>query len=235
MDGGITLGGALAQIFWYVGEIAFKLVPGTVASLTGTDMSGTGPIPAGLTPIQDPVTTNSIIYFLEQTSSPDRYNSLVSGWGQFVSISMVISLMFAGVIIYCFVRIRQVRHMEHVKFDAAAHPVAKQDIPRIQLRWNRITEQANSDNEQNWRLAILEADIMLNELLDLKGYRGDTMADKMKQIQRADFNTVDDAWEAHKVRNQIAHQGSAHQLNDRETRRVIGLYERVFKEAKVIQ
>ena len=235
MDGGITLGEALAQIFWYVGEISFKLVPGTVASLTGTDMSGTGPIPAGLTPIQDPVTTNSIISFLEQTSSSERYNSLVTGWGEFVSISMVISLIFGGIIIYCFVRIRQVRHMEHMKFDAAAHPVAKQDVPRTQLRWNRIVEQAHSENEQNWRLAILEADIMLNELLDLKGYSGDTMVDKMKRIQRADFNTVDDAWEAHKVRNRIAHEGSAHQLNDRETRRIIGLYERVLKEAKVIQ
>lgn len=235
MDGGISFGEALAKVFWYVGEISFKLVPGTVASLTGTDMSGTGPIPAGLSPIAEPVTTNSIISFLEKTSSPERYDSLVSGWGALVSVSMVTSLLLMAVIIYCFVRIRQVRHMERLKFEAAAHPVAKQDIPRTQLRWNRIMEQAHADNEQNWRLAILEADIMLNELLDLKGYKGDTMADKMKQIDRADFNTVDDAWEAHKVRNRVAHDGSAHVLNDREVRRVIGLYERVLKESRVIQ
>ena len=122
-----------------------------------------------------------------------------------------------------------------MKFRAAAHPVAKQDVPRTQLRWNKIVEQANSNSEQHWRLAILEADIMLNELLDLKGYKGDTMADKMKQIGRADFNTVDEAWEAHKVRNRIAHEGSAHKLNDRETRRVIALYEKVFREFKIIE
>lgn len=125
--------------------------------------------------------------------------------------------------------------MEHMRFYAAAHPVKKQDVPRTQLRWNRIVEQAYSDDEQKWRLAILEADIMLNELLDLKGYSGDTMADKMKQIDRADFNAIDDAWEAHKVRNAIAHKGSAHQLNDRETRRIIGLYEKVFREFKIIE
>ncbi|MDO8561926.1 MAG: hypothetical protein Q7S05_03810 [bacterium] len=235
MDGGISFGQALAKVFWYVGEISFKLVPGTVASITGTDVSGTGPIPAGLTPIADPVTTNSIISFLEKTSSPERYNSLVSGWGAFVSTSMVISLLLMAVIIYCSVRIRQVRHMERMKFEAAAHPVAAKDVPRTQLRWNRIMEQARSENEQSWRLAILEADIMLNELLDMKGYKGDTMADKMKQIDKADFNTIDDAWDAHKVRNRIAHDGSAHQLNDHETRRVISLYEHVFKEAGVIQ
>lgn len=235
MDGGISFGEAFAQIFLYVGELAFKLIPGTVASITGTDMSGTGPIPAGLSPITEPVTTNSIVEFLERTSSPERYDSLVSGWGEFVAISMAVSFLLMAVIIYCFVRIRQVRHMEHMRFYAAAHPVKKQDVPRTQLRWNRIVEQAYSDDEQKWRLAILEADIMLNELLDLKGYSGDTMADKMKQIDRADFNAIDDAWEAHKVRNAIAHKGSAHQLNDRETRRIIGLYEKVFREFKIIE
>ncbi len=235
MDGGITFGEALAQVFSYIGEIVFKLVPGTVASLTGTDISGTGPIPAGLAPITEPVTTAGIAKFLERTASAEQYSSLAGGWGTFVSVSMVFSLLLMAVIIYCFVRIRQVRHMEHVKFRAAEHPVAKQDVPRTQLRWNRIIEQTNSDNEQNWRLAILEADIMLSELLDLKGYKGDTMADKMKQIGKADFNTVDDAWEAHKIRNQIAHGGASYQLNHREARRAIGLYERVLKEARVIQ
>lgn len=235
MDGGISFGEALAQIFWYMGELAFKLIPGTVASITGTDISGTGPIPAGLSPIAEPVTTNSIVEFLEQTSSPERYDSLVSGWGEFVSMSMVISLLLMSLIIYCFVRIRQVRHMERMRFEAAAHPVAKQDIPRTQLRWNKVMEQAYSDDGQKWRLAILEADIMLNELLDLKGYKGDTMADKMKQVGRADFNSIDDAWEAHKVRNRVAHEGSAHQLNDRETRRVVGLYGKVFREFKIIE
>jgi len=235
MDGGITFGEALANVFLYMGELAFRLVPGTVASLTGTDISGTGPIPIGLTPITEPITTASIIEFLEKTSSPERYDALVSGWGQFVAISMVISLLLMSVIIYCFVRIRQVRHMEHMKFRAAEHPVAKQDVPRTQLRWNKIVEQANSNSEQHWRLAILEADIMLNELLDLKGYKGDTMADKLKQVERADFNSIDDAWEAHNVRNTIAHEGASYQINNREARRIISLYEKIFREFKIIE
>ena len=235
MDGGITFGEALANVFLYMGELAFRLVPGTVASLTGTDISGTGPIPIGLTPITEPITTASIIEFLEKTSSPERYDALVSGWGQFVAISMVISLLLMSVIIYCFVRIRQVRHMEHMKFRAAEHPVAKQDVPRTQLRWAKILEQAQSDSEQHWRLAILEADIMLNELLDLRGYKGDTMADKLKQVERADFNSIDDAWEAHNVRNTIAHEGASYQINNREARRIISLYEKIFREFKIIE
>jgi hypothetical protein len=56
------------------------------------------------------------------------------------------------------------------------------------------------------------------------------MADKMRQVDRADFRTIDLAWEAHKVRNRIAHEGSAHSLSAREARRVIDLYDAIFKE-----
>ena len=76
---------------------------------------------------------------------------------------------------------------------------------------------------------------MLNELLDVQGYRGETMADKMKQADRATFRSIDAAWEAHGLRNKVAHQGSALLLNAREARRVIGLYEQVFREFKIIQ
>ena len=76
---------------------------------------------------------------------------------------------------------------------------------------------------------------MLNELLDVLGYRGETMADKMKQVVRGDFNTIDLAWEAHKVRNRVAHEGAEHLLSGREARRVISLYEQVFREFKFIE
>src|SRR3989338_4732588 len=109
------------------------------------------------------------------------------------------------------------------------------DVDKTRLRWDRVVEQASADSEHGWRLAILEADIMLNELLDLEGYRGETMADKMKQVDRARFNTIDYAWEAHKIRNQVAHEGAAFPLSAREVRRVIGLYESVFREFDLLK
>jgi len=234
MDGGASIGSALSNIFWFIGQVAFKLVPATVATIIGTESSGAGPIPAGFSPITEPVTAGSIVSFLERTSSQQDFSVFVHRWDVFVAISMVICLILGTGIIYCVIRIRQVRHLERMKFEAAERSVAAEDVPLTHLRWNKVLEQANSDSEQHWRLAILEADIMLNELLDLKGYKGDTMADKMKQVERADFNSIDDAWEAHKVRNTIAHEGASYQINNREARRIIGLYEKIFKEFKVI-
>jgi hypothetical protein len=49
-------------------------------------------------------------------------------------------------------------------------------------------------------------------------------------VAKGDFKTLDAAWEAHKIRNAIAHEGSDFVLSQRESKRVIGLYEMVFNE-----
>lgn len=97
-------------------------------------------------------------------------------------------------------------------------------------RWERVVAHLNSNSPSDWRLAILECDIMLDELLNKEGYLGDTIGDKLKIAKRGDFETLDYAWEAHKIRNAIAHEGQDFELSDRESKRIVGLYERVFRE-----
>lgn len=101
-------------------------------------------------------------------------------------------------------------------------------------KWERVLTHMESSNENDWRLAVIEADIMLSELLDVMHLSGDTIGDKLKAVEKSDFTTLDQAWEAHKVRNQIAHDGQDFHLSQREAKRVIGMYEAVFKEFEFI-
>ena len=97
-------------------------------------------------------------------------------------------------------------------------------------RWKNIQSLINSHNLNDWKQAIIEADILLDEMLDKMGYHGNSIGDKLKQIEASDFLTLNQAWEAHKVRNQIAHQGSNYILSRDEAEKVISLYGEVFKE-----
>lgn len=101
-------------------------------------------------------------------------------------------------------------------------------------RWEKIIELSNSTNESDWRHAIIEADGMLDEFLRSSGYHGESTGEMLKAVEKSDFTTLDQAWEAHKVRNRIAHSRGDFQLSDRETKRVISLYEMVFKEFEII-
>lgn len=105
---------------------------------------------------------------------------------------------------------------------------------KLQERWEKIVANSESTNLSDWRLSIIEADIMLDELLEKLQLPGDTMGDKLKMVEKSDFNTIDNAWEAHKFRNMIAHEGQNFLVNQREIRRIISLYESVFKEFSII-
>jgi hypothetical protein len=234
MGGDVSIGGAIASLLWLATEVMFKWIPGTAISVVGSGNTEATSTALFKGVISEPVTVEEVVRFLDVNTAGGSAE-LFQDWATFVAISIFVSLILGTSIIYCGIRIRQIRRMEALQLEAAVAPVKAQDVSRAQLRWNRIMEQATSDSEQYWRLAILEADIMLNELLDSLGYKGETMGDKMKQVERASFNTIDSAWEAHKVRNEIAHEGSTRVLNARDVRRVIGLYEQVFKEFKYIE
>jgi hypothetical protein len=56
----------------------------------------------------------------------------------------------------------------------------------------------------------------------------------LKNADPAHFRTLQYAWEAHKIRNAIAHEGQDFTLTHREARRIVGLYEAVFREFEYI-
>lgn len=89
----------------------------------------------------------------------------------------------------------------------------------------------SSTSEALWRIGIMEADNLLAESLREKGYRGEGIGEMLKT---ASFKTIDLAWDAHKLRNRVAHEGSNFELTEREAKRAFMLYESVLRELKVI-
>lgn len=174
----------------------------------------------------------------EEPAAPTMLDSflapMLSFWGLFVPIALVLSAVFAGFIVYLYIKTAEIRHLEHEEMHAAHHPVIHEDKSAVQKRFQEVQRLAESTNPNDWRVAIIEADIMLDDLLQSQGYPGDTLGDRLKAVDKADFHTIDAAWEAHKIRNRIAHDGSNHLLNEREVRRVVSLFEAVFREFKYI-
>lgn len=104
------------------------------------------------------------------------------------------------------------------------------EVLEKQNRWIHIQDLVKSYNTNDWRQAIIEADIILEEMLEKMGYDGVTIGDKLKVIEKSDFVTLDKAWSAHKVRNQIAHDGSNFKLTREVAEKTIKDFEEVFRE-----
>lgn len=99
--------------------------------------------------------------------------------------------------------------------------------------WERIIKHLASENPAEWQLAIIEADKLLDELVKTLKPQGENLGERLKSIEPSDFDTLQDAWEAHKVRNQIAHE-SNFTLTRHQVNQTIGHYRRVFEEFELI-
>lgn len=119
---------------------------------------------------------------------------------------------------------------QNAYFDAVPEEKEKSDAAVKSQRWERVLTHLGSPSPSDWKFAILEADIILDELLDASGYRGETVSDKLKRVESSQFRSLEGAWEAHKVRNSIAHEGSSFIVTEREAKRVIDLYRDTFEE-----
>ena len=97
-------------------------------------------------------------------------------------------------------------------------------------RWERVERLMASTAASDWRQAVIEADIILDEMLTRMGYDGASIGDRLKQIEQSDFVTLNKAWEAHKVRNHLAHRGGDYMFPKNEADRIINLYRQVFTE-----
>lgn len=145
-----------------------------------------------------------------------------------LKVSYFISFVAFVAIVYIVSRFRK----ENIKERKLFGPLATtfEESQTKNPRWEKILEQLDSDNPNDWKQAIINADVLLDEAVTSMAYHGDTLGEKLKMIEKSDFLTIDKAWEAHKMRNMIAHEGTDYILTQREAKRVIGLYEEVFKE-----
>lgn len=149
-------------------------------------------------------------------------------WVVVTVLAVLISLFAIFVLIYSTTRLFQVRQ-EEAPLYATISKYAEHE--RLETsRWQYILALVQGTNGSNWRQAIIEADIILDELLTRLGYVGDSVGEKLKQVSPTRFQTLNNAWEAHKVRNEIAHRGMAFELTDRIAYRTIANYEAVFRE-----
>ena len=153
-------------------------------------------------------------------------------WDEFKIASTIISLLLLTGIVYSVLRLSQIGKEEKEKLHRKAVTVAQEETVELRRdeRWERVLENANSDNQNDWRQAIIEADSILDDIVTKAGYPGETLGERLRGIEKGEFRTLDEAWEAHKIRNRIAHDGGAFQLNKREVLRVIHLYQKVFEE-----
>ncbi|HOX40717.1 MAG TPA: hypothetical protein PK263_00815 [bacterium] len=105
------------------------------------------------------------------------------------------------------------------------------DRNHIASKRQEIETMLRSENIHELKQALFEADKMVDHILKLKGYAGETFADRLRSAESyIDRNLYNEIWQGHKVRNQLAHEQGVGVRNN-ELRDAAG---KLLKYAKMV-
>lgn len=93
-------------------------------------------------------------------------------------------------------------------------------------KWLEIEGSLSSDTGSQ-HLAVLNADKLLDRALKARGYKGETMGDRLKSA-RANLSNNNAVWAAHKLRNQIAHEDVS--IKPQTVRQALGAFKKALKD-----
>lgn len=100
-------------------------------------------------------------------------------------------------------------------------------------RWQKILEKLKKGDEANLRLAVIEADSLLGDILKRMGLPGNNMEERLGQINKAEIKSIDKIWEAHKICNRIV-SDSKTRISFEEAERAVGDIETALKELEYL-
>ncbi|MCA9352587.1 hypothetical protein KC901_00180 [Patescibacteria group bacterium] len=145
----------------------------------------------------------------------------------FYILSGIITAAFLGGCIYSWLGILSVSEREKDRKEKHFKIIRENKSPRAQ-QWDSIVNMFRSDDPVQWRMAIIDADTVLEELITELGYQGDTFGEKLMSLKHDGISWTDAAWEVHLLRNKLAHEGSRYPLNQREAFRAYKIYENIL-------
>lgn len=154
-------------------------------------------------------------------------NPTFSGWLLVVKIVFLsISAFFLSFIIWALFKTTWLKRLIiwDLKEFLTFRPLEKQ---RLIQEWEKIKKRLQSNLETEAKLAIIEADSLLDEVLKNMGYKEESLEEKLKRLPSDLVVNLQEIRQAHKVRDDIVHDPS-YKLSLEEAEKVLAIYERAL-------
>ena len=96
-------------------------------------------------------------------------------------------------------------------------------------RWEEIRRHVNSFVEAEWKLAVIEGDKFVDDVLKTAGFAGESMGERLMLIKPDQIMNLQYLWDAHKLRNLLVHDPNF-RLTHQQSLFAINAFESVLKE-----
>lgn len=95
-------------------------------------------------------------------------------------------------------------------------------------RWKRIIKKTETGNENDYRLAVMEADELVHHILKERGYTGRNFDEMISGVSKKLLPNIEDVVAAHNVRNTIVHD-TDYTLDLETTKKLLSDYDKAIR------
>jgi len=104
---------------------------------------------------------------------------------------------------------------------------------KVIQEWENIIKRLDSGDEANYKLAVIEADKLLDTVLKKLTIPGSTMGERLKAIPVSQLPSIDNVWQVHRLRNHLVHT-TEFVLTENKAKQAMTIYKQAFTELKVL-
>ena len=96
-----------------------------------------------------------------------------------------------------------------------------------------IENSLTKENPQSSNMSVVEGDKLLDKALLEMGLSGRTMGERLKKCGKEKFSQTNAVWNAHKLRNQIAHE-PGFKLEYHQAKHALAIYKQALRDLGAI-
>jgi len=95
-------------------------------------------------------------------------------------------------------------------------------------RWNQVLARLDSEDASQYKVAVIEADSIADEILKGIGYEGNNMNERLAHVKPYQLDGLEQLLGAHQIRNRIVHEADF-SLDKKAAHETIKVYENFLR------
>lgn len=143
-----------------------------------------------------------------------------------ISVGMIASIIYFIID----TRILEEKYLKDILEFTKVAPYKEINLPKD---WSSLREQSQSEDSSERKLAIIEADGMLADVLREMGYDGDSLEDVLEEVSKEIVPNKEDLIEAHRTRRDLVYDPNLN-LPQEDARGMMDTYEETLKDLQLL-
>src|SRR3989344_1917682 len=147
-------------------------------------------------------------------------------------VFLAISVIFVVVVIFVLLRTHYLQWLfiqDVVEFFTRRPYGAK----RVTGDWNKVLRRLETGVESEYKLAIIEADNLMDNSLKRLGYSGATLGERLQKLTPTAVPNIGQVLESHKIRDSVVHDPD-YRLSLDEAKKTLDAYSQAFKDLQIL-